>query len=74
MSDESLQLESPADIRALIRRWIIETCEKGKLPFEGGGVVVQMLQVWLKSYEMEELADIKKRIDALEAAQKRGSA
>jgi hypothetical protein len=71
MNDKPLQLDSPADIRALIRRWIQETCEKGKLPFEGGGVVVQMLQVFLKSYEMEKLEDIEKRLDSLEKSQKK---
>ena len=31
-----------------------------------GGVVVQMLNVWLKAYEVEKIEDIEKRLTALE--------
>jgi hypothetical protein len=63
-----LKLKEPADIRNLIKKWLSEVIESGNLPFEKGtgGVVVQMLQVWLKSYEMEKLEDVEKRITALE--------
>lgn len=61
-------MKEPADIRNLIKKWLSEVIESGNLPFEKGtgGVVVQMLQVWLKSYEMEKLEDVEKRITALE--------
>jgi len=63
-----LRLKEPADVRALIKRWLSGVVETGNLPFEKGvgGVVVQMLQTWLKSYELEKLEDVEKRIEALE--------
>lgn len=66
-----LKLNEPVDIRNLIKSWLKTVIETGNLPFEKsiGGVTVQMLQVWLKSYELEKLADVEKRIDALEKAQ-----
>jgi hypothetical protein len=65
-----LKLKEPADVRNLIKKWLADVVERGDLPFENrvGGVVVQMLQVWLKSYEMEKLVDVEKRLDALEQA------
>lgn len=65
-----LKLKEPADVRNLIKKWLADVVERGDLPFENrvGGVVVQMLQVWLKSYEMEKLVDVEKRLVALEQA------
>ena len=49
-----LELKEPKDIRELIRMWIAEACEKKKLPFEDGGMIVQLLNVWLRSYETDK--------------------
>ena len=66
-----LKLNDPADVRNLIKSWLKDVAETGKLPFEkDGGVIVQMLNVWLKSYEMERLEDIEKRLTALESEKK----
>jgi len=66
-----LKLNDPADVRNLIKSWLKDVAETGKLPFEkDGGVIVQMLNVWLKSYEMERLEDIEKRLTALESVKK----
>jgi hypothetical protein len=64
-----LKLKDPADVRNLIKSWLRTVVETGNLPFERavGGVTVQMLQVWLKSYELEKIADAEKRLEALEA-------
>lgn len=64
-----LKLKEPEDVRNLIKSWLRHVVETGTLPFEKtvGGVTVQMLQVWLKSYEMERLVDIEKRLAALES-------
>jgi hypothetical protein len=64
-----LKLKDPSDVRNLIKSWLSDVIATGDLPFEKGigGVVVQMLQVWLKSYEIEKLEDVEKRIKALEA-------
>jgi hypothetical protein len=42
--------------------------ETGNLPFEKGtgGVVVQMLNTWLKSYELEKLEYVERRLSELE--------
>jgi hypothetical protein len=63
-----LKLSNPGDVRNLIKSWLKDVAETGELPFKGntGGVVVQMLNVWLKAYEVEKIEDITKRLDALE--------
>jgi hypothetical protein len=66
-------LNDPSDVRNLIKSWLRDVAETGELPFEGrvGGVVVQMLNVWLKAYEVEKIEDIEKRLADLEAAKER---
>ena len=66
-----LKLKVPSDVRNLIKRWLAEVAETGELPFKGntGGVVVQMLNTWLKSYELEKLEDVDRRLNVLEKAQ-----
>jgi hypothetical protein len=65
-----LELNEPKDIRELIRSWIAEVCELKILPFEkDGGTIVQLLNVWLRSYETDKLEDIEKRVEALEGKQ-----
>jgi len=63
-----LKLKDPSDVRNLIKRWLADVIETGNLPFEKGvgGVVVQMLQTWLKAYETEKVEDIEKRLSELE--------
>lgn len=63
-----LKLKNPEDVRNLIKSWLRHVIDTGTLPFERaiGGVTVQMLQVWLKSYELEKLEDVEKRLSALE--------
>jgi len=65
-----LKLKDPSDVRNLIKSWLRDVAETGELPFKGnvGGVVVQMLNTWLKSYEMEKLEDVEKRLAELEKA------
>ncbi len=61
-----IELEEPRDVRQLIKAWLTEICDTGKLPFEGGGTVVQLLNVWLRSYEIEKVSDLEERVKALE--------
>lgn len=61
-----IKLEEPQDVRQLIKAWLTEICDTGKLPFEGGGTVVQLLNVWLRSYEIEKVSDLEERVKALE--------
>jgi hypothetical protein len=65
-----LELKEPKDVRELIRQWISEACEMKRLPFDkDGGTIVQLLNVWLRSYETDKLEDIEKRVEALEGKQ-----
>jgi len=66
-----LKLKDPVDVQNLIKSWLRVVAETGKLPFEkDGGTIVQMLNVWLKSYEMNKLDDIERRLGALESEKK----
>jgi hypothetical protein len=66
-----LKLNSPGDVRNLIKSWLRDVSETGTLPFENGGVVVQLLNTWLKSWELDKISDIEKRLDALEKGVKK---
>ena len=66
-----LKLDEPKDVRALIRQWLREVSENGQLPFQNGGVIVQLLNTWLKSYELDKISDIECRIAELEEVQKK---
>jgi len=59
-------LNSPGDVRNLIKSWLRGVSETGTLPFENGGVVVQLLNTWLKSWELDEISDIEQRLTELE--------
>ena len=64
-------MKDPVDVQNLIKSWLRVVAETGKLPFEkDGGTIVQMLNVWLKSYEMNKLDDIERRLGALESEKK----
>jgi len=66
-----LKLKDPVDVQNLIKSWLRVVAETGKLPFKkDGGTIVQMLNVWLKSYEMNKLDAIEKRLSELESAKK----
>jgi hypothetical protein len=67
-----LKLNAPEDVRNLIKNWLRDVADTGELPFKGntGGVVVQMLNVWLKAYEVEKIEDIEKRLELLEQEKK----
>jgi hypothetical protein len=66
-----LKLNDPGDVRNLIKSWLRDVSETGTLPFETGGVVVQLLNTWLKSWELDKISDIEKRLDALEKGVKK---
>jgi len=65
--NNDLKLECPKDLRDLIKTWISEACELKELPFKkDGGIIVQMLNLWLKSYEVDKIKDLEDRIEVLE--------
>ena len=59
-------MNSPGDVRNLIKSWLRDVSETGTLPFENGGVVVQLLNTWLKSWELDNILDIEMRLAELE--------
>ena len=61
-----LTLESPKDVRKLIKEWIQQTTVSGSLPFKDGGIIVQMLNCFLKSFQMETELEVIRRIEELE--------
>lgn len=66
-SEGRLKLDDPKDLRILIKKWIGEACKNGELPFKkDGGIIVQMLNLWLRSYETSKITDLEERIKFLE--------
>jgi hypothetical protein len=64
---EEIPFDEPKDIRALIKQWITDACRTGQLPFKkDGGIIVQLLNTWLRSYEAEKESELELRIEALE--------
>ncbi len=63
-----LKLENPKDAQEYIRRLLRNLKEKGPdAEIEYLGRISQILSVWLKSYEMNKLDDIEKRLNVLES-------
>jgi hypothetical protein len=62
-----LQLNTPADIREYIRRLLRNLKCKGEdAEIESLGRISQLLTVWLKSWELDKISDIEKRLSELE--------
>ena len=62
-----LKLENPKDAQEYIRRLLRNLKEKGPdAEIEYLGRISQILSVWLKSYEINKIEDIDKRLDLLE--------
>jgi hypothetical protein len=61
-----LKLESLEDVKILIVD-ILQEIKDNNMMYESSGKIVQLLQCWLKAYQIDELEQIKKRISKLEA-------
>ena len=68
----TFRLNEPKDVRRLIRDWIREVSETGQLPFQNGGVIVQLLNTCLESYELEKNPELETIIKELEEHQEMG--
>lgn len=67
-----MTLNNPADAQEYIRRLLRNLKEKGPdAEIEYLGRISQILSVWLKSYELNKLEDIEKRIEVLEKESKK---
>ncbi len=60
-------LRTPADVRRVVQRITSEAFRQGK-ELESAGRLGTLLAVWLKAFEIEKLADIERRLSALEQA------
>lgn len=60
-----MTIKSPADVRRIARRVISDIFAEGS-QIDNAGKVNQLLQTWLKGWELEKIADIERRLSALE--------
>ncbi len=60
-----MKLDNPKDVRELIRKFIMEMDEDG-LKIGNPGAVTQMLNVFLRAWELEQNSEIEKRLSNLE--------
>jgi len=60
-------LREPKDVRRVCQRITSKAFQDG-LELEYSGRIAQLMGVWLKAIELEKLADIERRLAALEEA------
>jgi len=60
-------LREPKDVRRVCQRITSKAFQDG-LELEYSGRIAQLMGVWLKAFELEKLADIERRLAALEEA------
>ena len=63
-----ITLKTPEDARRLIRR-IVDKAFETNQELEYSGRISQLLSCWLKAWELDKIADIEKRLEALESQQ-----
>lgn len=62
-----IQLKDPSDVRRMVQKTIRTIEAAGDTAvIENAGKISQLLGQWLKAWELEELADIDRRLKALE--------
>lgn len=62
-----IQLKTPEDVRRYVCKVLRTIQESGdEQVIANAGKISQLLGQWIKAYEVQELADIKKRLKALE--------
>ncbi|MCP1393489.1 MAG: hypothetical protein J5I35_12180 [Methanothrix harundinacea] len=60
-----MTIKSPEDVKR-VARWVVSDIFREQLQIEHAGKINQLLQTWLRAYEIEKLADIEARLRALE--------
>ena len=58
-------LREPRDVRRVCQRITSKAFQEGA-ELEYSGRIAQLMGVWLKAFELEKLADIERRLSALE--------
>lgn len=61
-----VSLKTPADVRRISQR-IISDVFRDEAQIEHAGKVNNLLVTWLKAWELDNLRDIERRLEALEA-------
>ena len=60
-----MTIKSPEDVKR-VARWVISDIFQEDSQIENAAKVNQLLQTWLKGWELEKLESIEKRLRALE--------
>jgi hypothetical protein len=61
-----MRLETPKDVREFVKEFIVKVGSGELEGVSNPGVIIQALNVWLKSYQIEREEVIEKRLDKLE--------
>lgn len=62
-------LREPKDVRRVCQRIVSKAFQQGdELQFSGR--IAQLMGCWMKAFELEKLADIERRLEALEQAKR----
>ncbi len=62
-------LREPKDVRRVCQRIVSKAFQQDE-ELAYAGKIAQLMSCWLKSWELDKLADIEKRLSALEEAKK----
>ena len=65
-----ITLREPKDVRRVVQRITSKAFQEGT-ELEYAGRISQLMNCWIKAFELERLADIEKRLVVLEQAQER---
>jgi hypothetical protein len=66
-STRGVTLREPKDVRRVVQR-ITSRAFQEERELELAGRIAQLMGCWLKSWELDKLADIEKRLETLEKA------
>jgi hypothetical protein len=69
-STRGVTLREPRDVRRVVQRITSKAFQEGT-ELTHAGRISQLMNCWLKAFELERLADIEKRLAILEQAQGR---
>jgi hypothetical protein len=64
-----ITLREPKDIRRVVQRITSKAFQENK-ELELAGRIAQLMGCWMKAFELEKLADIERRLEALEQAKR----
>ena len=65
-------LREPKDVRRIIQRITSKAFQEG-LELEYAGRIAQLMGCWMKTWEIEKLSDIERRLEALEDKKNNGT-